>query len=64
MHNTVKNLLEIENRIKAYLNEINIANYPNIIAVYKTFKIDKIFPLIKIEGFQVDEGLLGCMRLQ
>ena len=47
MHNTVKNLLEIENRIKAYLNEINIANYPNIIAVSKTFKIDKILPLIK-----------------
>ena len=47
MHNTVKNLLEIENRIKVYLNEINIANYPNIIAVSKTFKIDKILPLIK-----------------
>jgi len=47
MHITVKNLLEIENRIKVYLNEINIANYPNIIAVSKTFKIDKILPLIK-----------------
>ena len=47
MHNTVKNLLEIENRIKVYLNEINIANNPNIIAVSKTFKIDKILPLIK-----------------
>ena len=47
MHNTVKNLLEIENRIKVYLKEINIANYPNIIAVSKTFQIDKILPLIK-----------------
>ena len=47
MHNTVKNLLEIENRIKVYLNEINIANSPNIIAVSKTFQIDKILPLIK-----------------
>ena len=47
MHNTVKNLLEIENRIKVYLNEINVVNYPNIIAVSKTFKIDKILPLIK-----------------
>ncbi len=47
MHNTVKNLLEIENRIKVYLNEINISNYPNIIAVSKTFQIDKILPLIK-----------------
>ena len=47
MHNTVKNLLEIENKIKIYLNELNINNYPNIIAVSKTFKIDKILPLIK-----------------
>ena len=47
MHNTVKNLLEIENRIKVYLKEINVANYPNIIAVSKTFQIDKILPLIK-----------------
>ncbi len=46
MHNTVKNLLEIENKIKDYLKEININNFPKIIAVSKTFKIDKILPLI------------------
>ena len=44
---TVKNLLDIENNIKASLNKLNINNYPKIIAVSKTFKIDKILPLIK-----------------
>ena len=47
MHNTVKNLLDIENNIKINLDELNIYNYPKIIAVSKTFKIDKILPLIE-----------------
>ena len=46
MHNTVKNLLEIENNIKDYLKELKVTNYPKIIAVSKTFGIDKISPLI------------------
>ena len=46
MHITVKNLLEIENNIKEFLKESNNKNYPKIIAVSKTFKIDKILPLI------------------
>jgi len=46
MHNTVKNLLDIENNIKIYLNKLNIINTPKIVAVSKTFKIDKILPLI------------------
>ena len=46
MHNTVKNLLDIENNIKVNLNEFNIINYPKIIAVSKTFKMNKILPLI------------------
>jgi pyridoxal phosphate enzyme (YggS family) len=46
MHNTVKNLLNIENNIKTYLNEMNINNNPKVIAVSKTFTIDKILPLI------------------
>ena len=46
MHNTVKNLLNIENNIKLHLDEHNINNYPKIIAVSKTFKIEKILPLI------------------
>ena len=47
MHNTVKNLLDIENNIKGYLNQLNINSKPKIIAVSKTFKIDKISPLIE-----------------
>ncbi len=47
MHNTVKNLLDIENNINIYLNKLNINNNPKIIAVSKTFKIDKVQPLIK-----------------
>ena len=46
MHITVKNLLDIENSIKVYSEEINLNHYPKIIAVSKTFKIDKILPLI------------------
>ena len=47
MHITVKNLIDIENNIKNHLTELNISNYPKIIAVSKTFKIEKILPLIK-----------------
>ena len=46
MHNTVKNLLDIKNNIKIYLDKLNIVNNPKIVAVSKTFKIDKILPLI------------------
>ena len=46
MHKTVKNLLNINNDIKDYLNKLNINNNPKIVAVSKTFKIDKILPLI------------------
>ena len=44
---TVKNLLDIENNIKVHLDKINLNNYPKIIAVSKTFKIEKILPLIE-----------------
>ena len=47
MHNTIKNLLDIENNIKVHLNKLNINNNPKIVAVSKTFKIDKILPLIE-----------------
>ena len=54
MHNTVKNLLDIDNNIKVYLDKLNINNNPKIVAVSKTFKIDKILPLI--EYGHVDYG--------
>ena len=47
MHNTIKNLLNIQNNIETHLNRLNIINHPKIIAVSKTFKIDKILPLIE-----------------
>ena len=47
MHKTVKNLLDIKNNIKDHLNKLNINEYPKIIAVSKTFKIDQILPLIE-----------------
>ncbi len=47
MHNNVKNLLDIKNNIKVHLNKLNITSNPKIIAVSKTFKIDKILPLIE-----------------
>ena len=46
MHNTVKNLLDIQNNIETHLNKLNVNNNPKIIAVSKTFNIDKILPLI------------------
>ena len=46
MHNTVKNLLDIKNNIQFHLNKQNINNNPKIVAVSKTFKIDKILPLV------------------
>ena len=54
MHNTVKNLLDIEDDIKIYLDKLKVNNNPKIIAVSKTFKIDKILPLI--EHGHVDFG--------
>tara|TARA_B100000902_G_scaffold155810_1_gene152229 strand:- start:1904 stop:2563 length:660 start_codon:yes stop_codon:yes gene_type:complete len=47
MHNTVKNLLDIEDNINIYLNKLSIINNTKIVAVSKTFKIDHIQPLIE-----------------
>jgi len=46
MDNTVKNLIDIKESIKTNLNRLKINTYPKIIAVSKTFKIDRILPLI------------------
>ena len=44
MHNTVKKLLDIENNIKIYLENLILITNPKIIAVSKTFKIEKFYP--------------------
>jgi pyridoxal phosphate enzyme (YggS family) len=51
MHNTVKNLIYIEELIKSKVNQGKI---PKIIAVSKTFSIEDIMPLI--EHGQLDYG--------
>jgi pyridoxal phosphate enzyme (YggS family) len=43
MHNTVKNLIYIRDFIKS---RVNVNKIPKIIAVSKTFSIDKILPLV------------------
>ena len=47
MHDTVKNLINIENNIRAYINKLHINNVPKVIAVSKTFTAEKILPLIE-----------------
>jgi hypothetical protein len=46
MHSTIQNLIKIENEIKLNLSDLKVVNLPKIVAVSKTFKIDKILPLI------------------
>ena len=38
MHNSVKNLLEVQNNINLHLKELKINGYPKIIADYKLIK--------------------------
>ena len=47
MHNTVENLLKINENVKAKFNRNrNLSKSPKIIAVSKTFKIEHILPVI------------------
>ncbi len=46
MHQTVKNLINIQSKVKQKLQENNFTKQPNIIAVSKTFKLDHIIHLI------------------
>jgi len=47
MHETIKKIKHIEEIVKSKEKDFNLKKRPLIIAVSKTFKIDKIFPLIK-----------------
>ncbi len=47
MNSVVKNLLDIQNNIKDQLKQTSIINLPKIIAVSKTFEMNKILPLIE-----------------
>ena len=47
MHKTVQNLIDIENQLKFSLGDVDQNSLPKIIAVSKTFKMDKISPLVE-----------------
>jgi|TARA_B110000114_G_scaffold130141_1_gene136349 pyridoxal phosphate enzyme (YggS family) len=47
MHNTVKNLIYIEHLIKSTINDLDNDKLPKIIAVSKTFPLEKVLPLIE-----------------
>ena len=47
MHSTVQNLINIDSEIRSSLKKLKIQKIPKIIAVSKTFNMDKIAPLIE-----------------
>ncbi len=47
MHKTVQNLIDIQKKIELSLDTLKIDKVPKIIAVSKTFEMDKISPLIE-----------------
>ena len=47
MHNSVEKLKHINEFVKSKEKDLNLKKRPNVIAVSKTFKIDKILPLIE-----------------
>ena len=47
MHNTVQNLINIQKQVKTKVTNLNDDRIPKIIAVSKTFNMDRILPLIE-----------------
>ena len=47
MHKTIQNLLDIQNKINSTLDTLTTNKVPKIIAVSKTFGMNKISPLIE-----------------
>ena len=56
MHSSIKNLINIKNNINVNLKNLKINNQIKIIAVSKTFKIDKILPLINQDHIHFGEN--------
>ena len=56
MHNSVLNLINIKNNIESNLNNLKINNKTKIIAVSKTFKMEKILPLINFGHLDFGEN--------
>ena len=48
MHQSVKNIIDLNDKVKQKIKELDYPNYhPKIIAVSKTFTMDNILPLIE-----------------
>ena len=56
MHDTVKRYEDIINTIKEKLEDQKIKKFPTIIAVSKTFKLEKILPLISYGHLEFGEN--------
>ena len=56
MHQIVQNLVNIQNEIKSNLSNQKKHKLPKIIAVSKTFSMDKILPLIEYGHFDFGEN--------
>ncbi len=56
MHNSVQKLINIQNSLESKFKNLEISKLPNIIAVSKTFKIEKILPLIEFGHLHYGEN--------
>ena len=56
MHKSVQKLINIQNSLESKFKNLEISKLPNIIAVSKTFKIEKILPLIEFGHLHYGEN--------
>jgi len=56
MDHTIQNYINIKNNINSKLKNLKINKSPNIIAVSKTFKLEKIIPLIEFGHIHFGEN--------
>ena len=65
MHHTQKNLIEIKEKIKDKINNLNLSEYnPKIIAVSKTFSEQDILPLIEYGHVEFGENKVQEAQLK
>ena len=65
MHHTQKNLIEIKEKIKDKINNLNLSEYnPKIIAVSKTFSEQDILPLIEFGHVEFGENKVQEAQLK
>ena len=57
MHQSIKNIIDLNNKVKQKIKELNFLNYtPQIIAVSKTFTMTEILPLIEYGHYHFGEN--------